>query len=156
MKTQESMVSFRGIGKAKIFEKQWIHIDNHYQNLMTHIMNHANRWLSVRISIYNTFTLIICMLLPIITVNYFAWLFGDIGSSSGRKWKIPLALTWSYKVVALTSKLASQLAVIANDMTSAVRLKEYITLQEKHDQGVGISNYIKFDTSNDKTLAVEI
>jgi ABC-type multidrug transport system fused ATPase/permease subunit len=40
MKTQERMISFRGIGKAKIYEFEWIKLNNHYQNCMTHIMNH--------------------------------------------------------------------------------------------------------------------
>jgi hypothetical protein len=63
---------------------------------------------------------------------------------SNLLWKIPLGLTWSYKVVLFTSTFISQLANIANDMLSTKRLEEYYKIKDEYSQEKGEKKFKQF------------
>lgn len=139
MKSLESLIIFRGIGKSKIFEKEFNETNDLYQNCNSHIGNYCQRWLGVRIAFFNATMILICMFLPYITIKYFSFMFGE-----DLLWKIPLGLTWSYKVVLFTSNFISQLAKIANDMLSTKRLEEFYNIEDPYNQKKGLKKYKEF------------
>lgn len=130
IKIQESMVSFRGVGNSRALEYFWKKHNNYFQNCLTHIMNHCQRWLGCRIALFNAAWLFVCLMLPFLSLKFFPQIFG-----ADKNWKIPLGLSWSFRVVVLTSNFVNQLANITNDLISVKRLEEYFNLDKKHDQG---------------------
>lgn len=102
IKILESMVAFRGAGNARVFEAAWMKHNNYYQTCHTHVGNHSMRWLGCRIAVINAIWLFVCLMLPFISLKFFPGIF--FGEKS---WKIPLGLTWSFKVVTLTSNLVT-------------------------------------------------
>lgn len=68
-------------------------------------------------------------MLPFVSLKFFPGIF--FGEKS---WKIPLGLTWSFKVVTLTSNFVAQLAHLNNDLISVKRLEEFYYLHWRHDQ----------------------
>lgn len=102
IKIQESMVSFRGVGNSRALEYFWKKHNNYFQNCLTHIMNHCQRWLGCRIALFNAAWLFVCLMLPFLSLKFFPQIFG-----SDKNWKIPLGLSWSFRVVVLTSNFVN-------------------------------------------------
>lgn len=150
IKIQESMPSFRGVGNSKALEYYWKKHNNYFQNCLTHIMNHCQRWLGCRIAIFNAAFLLVSLSLPYIALQYFPQIFGK-----EKNWKIPLGLSWSFRFVAMTSNFVNQLANITNDLISVKRLNEYMTLDKQHDQGKRERKYQKLEI-DPKGKAVEL
>jgi hypothetical protein len=128
MKSLEGVIPLRGMRKHKMHQKEFISYCDAYLKCNSSLGNHSLRWLGVRVAFFNCVLIFICMILPYLAVRYSSF-FGQ----DDKSWKIPLGITWSYKVVVRINSLIASITTIANDLLSSKRLEEYYDIKDEYD-----------------------
>lgn len=100
--------------------EKFYEINDNFQRSFTHFNNFCQRWLRVRMMLFNVLFVLVMLFLPVLTKHYLskAFLVSD--------WIISLGVIWSFKILNNLNSAVIQFSITLNEVSSVSRAMEYI------------------------------
>ena len=148
LQTYEGAIMFRNMGKPRFFDSRFADANETFQRATTHLNNVCGRFIGVRNFVLNTYFVFLVYFIPIIIKEGIHKSNDSLWLSAG--WMMPLAISWTYKLIRYFNKLFGILAAMSKYMLSIQKTLDFMDHEFIEDLDPG-----KIDCKASGPLAIE-
>jgi len=148
LQTYEGAIMFRNMGMPRFFDNRFADANETFQRATTHLNNVCGRFIGVRNFVLNTYFVFLVYFIPIIIKEGIHKSNDSLWLSAG--WMMPLAISWTYKLIRYFNKLFGILAAMSKYMLSIQKTLDFMNHEFIEDLDPGL-----IDCKTSGPLAIE-